>query len=519
MKSVWWIFLISAVVYTSNIWGTSIYILDEAKNASCAMEMLQSNNYIVPFFNNVLRTDKPPLHYYFMIAAYRLFGFTPLAARIFSAIAGIALIGLVYVKVKRHINARAAFYSVIVLLSSLQLTIQFHMAVPDPYLIFWMALSLFSLYETFQGDQRAFYFLYIGIGLGFLTKGLIAIVFPALIAIVYLLWNRSFNWQSIKKLRLHSGLFLFSIIALPWYIAVGLETEGVWLKGFFMDHNVSRYTATMEGHRGFVLAPFIFLVFSLFPFTTFSIHAFQTALRNRSQNSFLFFCGLSVVLIAIFFSFSKTMLPGYVGPVIPFLAIVLGNYVSEFTRNTPVKFMPWLLAIIAIISLALPIGAYIGLNHDPQGKSLVGYSWLLVIIPVGTFLGLYFYRRGELTKMVLSWFGSWVFLALIFFYRIYPAMDKLNPVIDSRGVRTNYKDHRLVSYGTFNAAFVFEYKKVIPAISTDAVPGKLKGQNDDKLMIITRSRYLDDVRAMGDFRVIYRKRDLFEKNETVILVN
>ncbi len=98
-------------------------------------------------------------------------------------------------------------------------------------------------------------------------------------------------------------------------------------------------------------------------------------------------------------------------------------------------------------------------------------------------------------------------------------MDKLNPVIDSSDVRAHYNDHRPVSYGTFNAAFVFEYKKVIPAISTETVSGKLKEQNNDKFMIITRSRYLDDVRAMGDFRVIYRKRDLFEKSETVILVN
>lgn len=519
MKNTVFILLVAAIVYTSNIWGTSIYILDEAKNASCAMEMMQRKNFIIPVFNNVLRTDKPPLHYYFMMMSYNLFGFTPFAARIFSALAGISLILLVYVKVKRHLNATAAFYSVIILLSSIQLTIQFHMAVPDPYLILWMTLSLFSLYEILQGDRRAFYFFYIGIGLGFLTKGLIAIVFPALIALTYLVLTRSFTWYTIKKLRLLSGFMLFCIIALPWYIAVGWETQGEWLRGFFLDHNVNRYTATMEGHRGFLFSPFLFLFLSLFPYSAFSFYAFRSTWRNRTDNPFIFFCSLSVIVIATFFSFSKTMLPGYVGPAIPFLAIVLGNYIREFARNPVGKLIPWLLTIILVISVALPIAAYVGLNHDIQSKVLANLSWLLLIIPFGSLLGLFFYRKGDLDKMILSWFGSWVLLSLVFFYIIYPALDKLNPVIDSRYARSRYTDHKLVSYGIFNAAFVWEYKHVIPGISIDPQSGELEQQNDDKFMIITRSRYLEDIQRSGKFRIIYRNRDLFEKSETVILVN
>ncbi|HET6540195.1 MAG TPA: glycosyltransferase family 39 protein, partial [Chryseolinea sp.] len=68
------IVVLSIVVYSSNLGGFSIYILDEAKNASCAMEMMQRDDLIVPTFNGKLRTDKPPLHYYFMIASYKAFG-------------------------------------------------------------------------------------------------------------------------------------------------------------------------------------------------------------------------------------------------------------------------------------------------------------------------------------------------------------------------------------------------------------------------------------------------------------
>ena len=80
-----WIFAVfaAALVSFTFINAYPISILDEAKNAEAAREMLSSGNFLVPFFNGELRTDKPPLHYYFMILGYKLFGVTALGARFF----------------------------------------------------------------------------------------------------------------------------------------------------------------------------------------------------------------------------------------------------------------------------------------------------------------------------------------------------------------------------------------------------------------------------------------------------
>lgn len=128
--------VLSLLVFSANIGGTSIYILDEAKNAGCAMELHQKGQWVVPTFNGELRFDKPPLHYFFMKAAYSAFGVNPFAARIFSSLMGILLIAMIYIFSKRNINARAAFYACLILIASLQVAFQFHLAVPDPYLIF-----------------------------------------------------------------------------------------------------------------------------------------------------------------------------------------------------------------------------------------------------------------------------------------------------------------------------------------------------------------------------------------------
>ena len=81
--------LLSAIIFFSNLAGPSIYILDEAKNAGCAREMLTNQEYVVPTFNGTLRAQKPPLHYYFMILSYRLFEVNKLGARFFSAVFGV----------------------------------------------------------------------------------------------------------------------------------------------------------------------------------------------------------------------------------------------------------------------------------------------------------------------------------------------------------------------------------------------------------------------------------------------
>src|ERR1051325_9156340 len=79
---------ISAVLLFSGLGSPPVYILDEARNAQAAREMMQRNDMVVPTFNGELRPHKPPLHYYFMQIAYRAFGMNAFAARFFSAVFG-----------------------------------------------------------------------------------------------------------------------------------------------------------------------------------------------------------------------------------------------------------------------------------------------------------------------------------------------------------------------------------------------------------------------------------------------
>src|SRR6478752_3511094 len=151
---------VSVVVFFANIGGTSIYVLDEAKNAGCAMEMYQRGDWVVPTFNDALRTDKPPLHYFLMKVSYFVFGINPFAARFFSAMMGVLTVLSVYFFSRKLLNEQIAFFSALILISSIQLSIQFHLAVPDPYLIFFLTTGLLSFIYAFVNNHKSFYYIF-----------------------------------------------------------------------------------------------------------------------------------------------------------------------------------------------------------------------------------------------------------------------------------------------------------------------------------------------------------------------
>lgn len=514
------VILLGCLVYFSNLGGTSIYILDEAKNAGCAMEMMQQGEWIIPTFNDKLRTDKPPLHYYFMRASYAAAGITPFAARFFSALAGLLMIMVVYKNVERHLNAVVAFYTALVILSSIQLTIQFHLAVPDPYLILFITVGLFSFFNGFHYNPRKIYWLYVACGLGFMTKGLVAVILPGLIIFLYLIFTRMLNWTSIRKLNIPLGIIIFAVIALPWYVAVGYYTKGEWLRGFFLDHNLNRYTATMEGHGGFPLAPFAILIAALLPFSVFIFQSIRLTIKERREHPLLIFCLTTGSVFAVFFSFSRTILPSYPAPAIPFLAICIGYFLYRLDEDKGIFRNHWIpFSLNMIISFGMFFGAYYALQAEKMMNDSLHLIWIFLILPLGSLAGWYFFVKRQISSFIFCWSGSWIILGLLFFYIVYPGIDAKNPVTNSMPlIQKSYPDHQIVAYHIFNPAYVFALRQTIEVMdSADEL--KRLSENGNKVLVITRKKYVDELEALKNLKVVYSGRDLFEKNETVILAN
>ena len=160
--------------------------------------MADRGDWIVPTFNGKLRTDKPPLHYFFMRLAYQVFGDGAYGARFFSSIFGVLTVLLTFFFACKFLNERAGFFSAAVLLCSLGFIFQFHLAVPDPYLIFFIGAAICSYFAFEQTNEKKYLYLaYTAVGFGALTKGPIAIVLPGMAIFFYMIYKRKLNLKGI----------------------------------------------------------------------------------------------------------------------------------------------------------------------------------------------------------------------------------------------------------------------------------------------------------------------------------
>lgn len=504
---------ISIAISFANIGGLDIYALDEAKNAEAAREMFESGNYVVPYFSGELRTDKPSLHYYFMSAGYALFGVGAFGARFFSSLFAVLTIVLTYFFVKKHFNYKAAVYAVLVLLSSLHFHIQFHMSVPDPYLIFFLTWAFYSFYNAYATKSRwALLSFYVAIGCGLLTKGPIAMALPGISVVTFLLYQRDFRWSTIVRLQPFGGVLMSLLIAFPWYYKVHLATEGAWTEGFFFKHNLNRFAEPFEGHDGFFLLPFVFVLMGFLPFLPFIAQSVKSSFRHKNDlSSFSLICALVIV---IFFAFSSTKLPNYTTPAYPLLAIVLGNYLSKIDIDwfkNKWNFIGF--TLYGLLLLAFPLGIYFGLKAD---KNLGDINFLgYYFIPLGLFGLLWWLKRKQAVFVLHSNIVLWIITSFLFFQFIFPQVDKQNPVRQLLPTM-NTEDNRIIAYQQFNSAFVFSLQKIIPRFATPTEIESEMAKHNSGYVISRKSRLaelleIEGLEYHGEFQ------DLFENPTTLIM--
>ena len=502
------LFFILLFVLLFRLGATPIYILDEAKNAQCAREMMLSKNWIVPTFNGELRTDKPPLHYFFMIAAYNIFGVSEFAARFFSVIMGVLTVFVTFYYTKRLYNRHVAFCTTLVLVASTHFLFEFRLSVPDPYLICFITLGLFSAFTWLQeGNARQLYIAAAALGLAILAKGPVALALPGLCILLWVLlskkWGTVFTWHLIP-----AGMLLLAI-AVPWYYAVDKATDGAWTKGFFIDNNLNRFSDPQEGHGGFFLVTLLFVLIGLLPFMSFIGEAIKQR-RKVFQHPVTRFGALVTIVFVVFFSISSTRLPNYPMPCYPFAAVVLGSFLSRLL-NRDIISKKYPVYILLVFTLALPVAAYFAIKAEGEAAQLAT-SLPFFILPAGLLMipAVIAARWQQKTAFILLSFTVLNIGGLCF---AYPALYNQNPV--SKTIHLVKDAPNVYAYDIFNPGYRFYLDKNIPrAFDRGTILHWLDSTSN--AIIITRTDYLDSLKGLP-LKEIARHHDIFELPTTVIL--
>jgi 4-amino-4-deoxy-L-arabinose transferase-like glycosyltransferase len=472
--------------------------------------MMERNDWIVPTFNGELRSQKPPLHYYFMQLAYRAFGMNAFAARFFSAVFGWLTLWITWYFGRRFVSYGTAIWAVAVLLVSTHFLFEFRMSVPDPYLIFFITAGIFCFYAYAQ--ERKLKWLIcsaIAAALATLAKGPVALALPAAILVWWCLslkkYDLLFSWQMLLYLA------VIAIVAAPWYVVIHQVTAGAFTREFFLRHNINRFGEPMEGHGGlFIMVP-LFVLIGLLPASLFCGELVKK-IRSYHRNTFVRLCMYVTVVFIVFFSLSGTKLPNYPMPCYPFVAILLGYFINKvITGQTQLKQYPF--GLLLALNVLLLAAAWIGLGLEIATQPFRGWA-LLFIVPVITSAGSWwFFKKEGLKKAMHVMIAGYSVFNFLFLAIGYPAIYRHNPV--TMTLHLLRKDEQVYSYKIYNPAYNFYLNRPVQMLDNPDQVSRLVSRQPHAI-IISRENHLSELDSLP-IQLLAKERDLFETATTVLV--
>lgn len=361
-----WIAALAIVLALLFLGHRGIWDPDEGRYTNVALNMLDSGDWLNPRRNDeVGHWTKPPLTYWAIASSVRLFGQSPWAARLPVALAYLLCVWFAWRIGRRLVpgaepTAALAYATMLLPFGASQLI------TTDYVLAACQGLALWAFVEARFGEARHparwLALMWAGFALGFLTKGPPALL-PLLVLLVFDLLMPGRHAHRVLRV---SGVVLFALLALPWYVAVIHGNPGLF-EYFVGDEVVNRVTTNEFNRHGewygwvTIYAPTL-LVGSL-PWTPALLRwarGLPGALRRwrdpeaRAADAGALLLALSVLLPLLVFCLARSRMPLYILPLFLPLALLVAR--QRHGEGKPLPRWPWLAAWVGVL-LALKLAS------------------------------------------------------------------------------------------------------------------------------------------------------------------
>jgi len=462
-------------IWFSNLEYHKLFRPDEGRYAEIAREMAVTGDWVTPRLNGIKYFEKPPLQYWAIASAYKVFGEHHWTSRLWPALTGLLGIALVLLAGRSLFGPTAGLYAALVLGSSAGYIGLGHMNTLDMGLTFFMtATALAFLLAHSEGtnpatSRRWMLAAWASAALAVLSKGLIGIVLPAAVVAIYAVLQR--DWGLLGRLQWTRGTLIFLVIAAPWFVLVQ-HANPEFAKFFFIHEHFERFLT--ESHRR--VEPWWYfipkLAVGLLPWLTLLPQALIRGWR-MPQPPQVFqparFLLIWTIFIFVFFSASGSKLPSYILPILPALALLIGLTLADTgTRQLKWHAVPVLLAGVAVVALSpkvilmareqVPAALYE--NYVPW-IAAAGAAWV-----IGGTCAFFFCRLGIRGAALLGMgFGG-----LISTQMVITGHDALSPAHSAYYIARDIKPHLaentpFFSVRTYDQTLPFYIKRTVKLVA------------------------------------------------------
>ncbi len=447
--------LLAAAVlpYWIGIGDSTLWDANEAFYAETPRVMIETGDYVSPSFNNKPRFNKPPLTYWIVAVSYHIFGVSEWSERLPIVLAALGLIAAAFVIGRTVWNTHAGLWAALVITTLPRFLMHSRRTSIDVFLSFFMGLTLmFFILAEAQAERRKLWLclMYACVGLGFMTKGPVAIVLPGAAFFIYLIIERRIG--DIRRMTIPTGIAIFSAIVLPWYLLVYQMHGRQYIVSFIFDENISRYTDEGWGPQ----RSFFYLgtmIGDLFPWSLLLIAALVCVAFQRRIGARIFskreplssydqppataggtdrafsiarLLAIWIAVIVVFYSLSHNQQDQYMMPTYLATAALVGAVISFASENAS-QVVRWTLAANGLLLAAIG-GACSYMNFGGSNIDLAGVGAVAVILLIGGLATLLFAIEKRINLAAYSQSLAVICLMWVFVLVVLPDFERYKPV-------------------------------------------------------------------------------------------
>lgn len=528
-----------------NLGGHTLWDMDEGVNAEAAREMLESGNWITPYYNYEIRTAKPALLYWLQAPSYWVFGVNEFAARLPAVLCGLGSVWVTYEFGRRMFAATTGLLAGLVLASCIEFCLISHAATPDPPLLLFLLLAFYSYWAGSEGDRRWWFVPCAAFcGLAVLTKGPVGVALPGLVIVLHLAWTK--NLRKLWDRRLLLGGLTFIGVAAPWYGLVALDTKGKWIAAFLRNENIDRFRSPADGHHGLFLYHAVFLIILFAPWSVFLVPAIGHAVRrarppiadaalesadSAAKYRFLLTWFLTYL---VFFSVAATKLPNYILPLYPAVALLTARWLDRWRLGeVPVRPVTIIVAtaggvLIGVLLLfglwfaggALPVPVSDAKFHPMPNLAPLAWAGL---IPLAAALAFGWLARTGRRDAALTAYGAGAVALLgLLAGRGTEAMDDYKVpryAAEEVGLRQTDRDIRIGTIGWFRHSLVFYCRREVTPFYDPAAVEQFLGLPRPSYLLVPEKLWAAATNLSQKYPVIGRHYDFYSNQDIVIVAN
>ncbi|MEI7941711.1 MAG: glycosyltransferase family 39 protein [Candidatus Riflemargulisbacteria bacterium] len=489
----------------------------ETNYSAVAKGIVNTGDYLTMHYNGENWYIHPPLYFWLSSSLCKAFGWNEFNLRLPEAVFGILGLIALYLIARLYYSKKTAFYSAIIIGTSLSYFVISRLAIFDTLLNAFILFAIYFFLKSYLNPEKKgkyFFFFAISCFLGVMTKGPIGLVHPCAVIVIFLLIKKDLKFLFDKKVLLNFLFFL--IITSPWYIHQLIVNGAPFFDKALRDYTWFRFFGVVESQSGpwWYYFPMLLTFIPWIFYLPVIIKDAFTKNNKQSTEDIKLFSWVFIIFTFIFFSFAGTKLPSYILSMFPFMAILIADQLVSFKFKKTIIISTCLTYIFFVLLFLISLIYKLPFPYTPEMPLFITF-FLIPMLIVAIFS--YFLIKGKTSKAMISITGGTIIFCLFLAYFFFPAIDKYKEsklFIDTIQTQ-NIPDYTVGVYNHYTPYLIYYLnKKIHTPDSLEEIDNLLQEEKPLFLMV----RHTDIPEILHQFKRLKILKTYYEFSALLIYI-